>query len=157
MQHYTDAILSSGSAAATIASCRCARAWFKKDEVFDGIIRERFLETWRQARAGELPPDAGDARRGLAWLILSDQFPRNLFRGSAEAFATDAQALALARDMVARGLTGNCPISPAPSSTCRSSTARRWRTRTRPSACSKPCAKIRRWRATSTLRIATAR
>ncbi|KMN32371.1 membrane protein [Chromobacterium sp. LK1] len=110
MQHYTDAILEFWFGGGDDSFLSLPRAaWFKKDEVFDGIIRERFLETWRQARAGELPPDAGDARRGLAWLILTDQFPRNLFRGSAEAFATDAQALALARDMVARGLDRQLP------------------------------------------------
>ncbi|OQS34622.1 hypothetical protein B0T40_14960 [Chromobacterium haemolyticum] len=110
MQHYTDAILEfwfGGSDDSFLSVPRSA--WFNKDEVFDGVIRERFLETWRQARAGELPPDADDARRGLAWLILTDQFPRNLFRGSAEAFATDGLALAWARRMVALGLDRQLP------------------------------------------------
>ena len=110
MQHYTDAILEfwfGGSDDSFLSVPRSA--WFNKDEVFDGIIRERFLGLWRQARAGELPPDAGDARRALAWLILCDQFPRNLFRGSAEAFATDGLALALARRMVEQGLDRQLP------------------------------------------------
>lgn len=110
MQHYTDAILAFWFGGGDDSFLSVPRsAWFKKDEVFDGIIRERFLDAWRQARAGELPAEAGDARRGLAWLILTDQFPRNLFRGSAEAFATDGQALALAREMVARGLDRQLP------------------------------------------------
>lgn len=110
MQHYTDAILEfwfGGSDDSFLSVPRSA--WFNKDEVFDGIIRERFLGLWRQARAGELPPDADDARRALAWLILCDQFPRNLFRGSAEAFATDGLALALARRMVEQGLDRQLP------------------------------------------------
>lgn len=110
MQHYTDVILAFWFGGGDDSFLSVPRsAWFKKDEVFDGIIRERFLDAWRQARAGELPAEAGDARRGLAWLILTDQFPRNLFRGSAEAFATDGQALALAREMVARGLDRQLP------------------------------------------------
>ncbi|MCP1290592.1 DUF924 domain-containing protein [Chromobacterium sp. S0633] len=110
MQHYTDAILAFWFGGGDDSFLSVPRsAWFKKDEVFDGIIRERFLDAWRQARAGELPAEAGDARRGLAWLILTDQFPRNLFRRSAEAFATDGQALALAREIVARGLDRQLP------------------------------------------------
>lgn len=110
MQHYTDAILAFWFGGGDDSFLSVPRsAWFKKDEVFDGIIRERFLDAWRQARTGALPAEAGDARRGLAWLILTDQFPRNLFRGSAEAFATDGQALALAREMVARGLDRQLP------------------------------------------------
>ncbi|MGR2681952.1 DUF924 family protein [Chromobacterium haemolyticum] len=110
MQHYTDAILEFWFGGADDSFLSVPRsAWFKKDDVFDGVIRERFLETWRQARVGELPPDAHDARRGLAWLILTDQFPRNLFRGSAEAFATDGLALAWARRMVELGLDRQLP------------------------------------------------
>ncbi|QOZ83608.1 MULTISPECIES: DUF924 family protein [Chromobacterium] len=110
MQHYTDAILEFWFGGADDSFLSVPRsAWFKKDDVFDGVIRERFLETWRQARAGELPPDTDDARRGLAWLILTDQFPRNLFRGSAEAFATDGLALAWARRMVELGLDRQLP------------------------------------------------
>ena len=58
-------------------------AWFKKDPVFDGIIRERFAPLLAELAAGTLQPDASDARQVLAWLIVADQFPRNLYRDEA--------------------------------------------------------------------------
>jgi uncharacterized protein (DUF924 family) len=77
--------------------------WFKKSVAFDHSVRSRFLQTYERAAAREL--DAwGDAPQTLlALIIVLDQFPRNMFRGDARAFATDAQALAAAERMVARG------------------------------------------------------
>ncbi len=84
-------------------------AWFKKDPVFDGIIRERFAPLLAQLAAGTLQPDASDARQVLAWLIVADQFPRNLYRGQAQAFATDALALAASHAALAARLDVRLP------------------------------------------------
>jgi uncharacterized protein (DUF924 family) len=77
--------------------------WFRKDPAFDERIRARFGAQVERALAGDLR--AWDATPGgaLARIVLLDQFTRNLFRGSAKAFAGDALALAAAQAMVARG------------------------------------------------------
>jgi len=79
--------------------------WFRKDPAFDEAIRARFGARVDDAIDGGLPaPDPADgAETVLARLILLDQFPRNLFRGQARAFAGDPQARALAIDLVDRG------------------------------------------------------
>lgn len=77
--------------------------WFTKDEAFDAAIRARFLDTHLAAAAGELSDWEATPEGSYALLILLDQFPRNLFRGSAQAFATDAQALGIAERAIARG------------------------------------------------------
>lgn len=75
-------------------------AWFRKDEAFDAAIRERFGAATLVARNGGLDDWAEMPDCALALLILLDQFPRNLHRGSAEAFASDAHARAIARQVV---------------------------------------------------------
>jgi uncharacterized protein (DUF924 family) len=77
--------------------------WFKVDERLDHRIRERFLRLWREKQA--LPPEKFllDPLTALAAVILFDQFPRNLFRGHADQFATDSLALAIAKGAVERG------------------------------------------------------
>lgn len=77
--------------------------WFRKDTAFDETIRQRFAALVERALAGELDPWAATPDGLLALLVLLDQFPRNLFRGQARAFAGDARALGLARAAVARG------------------------------------------------------
>ena len=62
----------------------------------DAQIRRRFGELFARAAGGQLAAWADGPRRRLSLIILLDQFPRNMFRGTARAFATDAQALALA-------------------------------------------------------------
>lgn len=77
--------------------------WYKKDETFDAQIRERFLNTYRAAAAGSLRTWADTAEGALALVIVLDQFPRNLFRGSAEAYATDPLARRIADAAIAKG------------------------------------------------------
>jgi uncharacterized protein (DUF924 family) len=77
--------------------------WFVKNAAFDAEIRERFLPLQEAAAAGMLAHWADDARRCLALVILLDQFPRNMFRGEARAFATDPLARAAARVILERG------------------------------------------------------
>lgn len=81
-----------------------ARAeWFRKDAAFDALIHERFGALVGQALAGGLADWDRAADTALARVLLLDQFTRNIFRGTSRAFDGDAQALALARSMVARG------------------------------------------------------
>jgi len=75
-------------------------AWFKRDDSFDAAIRDRFGAVAAQGRAGALNDWAATAEGALALAILLDQFPRNLHRGSAEAFAADPMMRDIARGAV---------------------------------------------------------
>ena len=77
--------------------------WFERDDALDAEIRARFLATCEAAASGRLERCQATADGTLALLILLDQFPRNLFRGDARAFATDAAARAIAEAAIARG------------------------------------------------------
>ena len=77
--------------------------WWKGDANLDHRIKERFLKLWAEQR--QLPADSflADPLTALAAVILFDQFPRNMFRGHADQFATDHLALAIARAAVDEG------------------------------------------------------
>jgi uncharacterized protein (DUF924 family) len=77
--------------------------WFAKDDAFDQSIRDHFESLHMQASHGGLSGWAETAEGALALLILLDQFPRNLYRGSAHAFATDPLAHATALQALERG------------------------------------------------------
>jgi uncharacterized protein (DUF924 family) len=77
--------------------------WYKKNDGFDADIRRRFLATYRAAAEGRLGAWAETAEGALALVIVLDQFPRNLFRHSAEAYATDPLARRVADAAIARG------------------------------------------------------
>jgi uncharacterized protein (DUF924 family) len=77
--------------------------WFKRDDALDAQIRVRFRETHEAAASGALAAWEGSAEGALALLILLDQFPRNMFRGTSRAFATDATARAIADRAIANG------------------------------------------------------
>ena len=83
--------------------------WFNKDTAFDEEIRQRFLDTYEDAAAGEFSDWEQSAQGALALLILLDQFPRNMFRGEARAFATDPLARAIAAGAIIRGFDGQVP------------------------------------------------
>src|SRR6185437_12958290 len=76
--------------------------WYEKDDAFDAEVRRRFLDLWRAAAAGELSSWEASDEGALALTIVLDQFPRNMFRGAAEAFASDAKARAVAGRAIAR-------------------------------------------------------
>jgi uncharacterized protein (DUF924 family) len=76
------------------------RAWYKKSKAFDAQIRGRFEVLHHAAARGELDDWAKTAEGALALLLLLDQFPRNLYRGSPHAFATDPLARKIARAAV---------------------------------------------------------
>ncbi|ABA79130.1 DUF924 family protein [Rhodobacter sphaeroides] len=75
--------------------------WYAVDPEVDETIRERFGDLWQAARDGGLDHWTEGTVGSLAFLILTDQFPRNMFRGSAEAFATDPLARDCARKAIA--------------------------------------------------------
>jgi uncharacterized protein (DUF924 family) len=85
--------------------------WFEKDAAFDEAIRNRFEDTVRAAAAGELEHWERTAPGALALVIVLDQFPRNLYRGSARAFAADACARAVADRAINRRLDQEIPLA----------------------------------------------
>jgi uncharacterized protein (DUF924 family) len=66
--------------------------WFARDDAFDAQCRGRFLEAHFAAARRELDAWMGDAQGVLALVLLLDQIPRNVFRGSAHSYATDPLA-----------------------------------------------------------------
>ena len=83
--------------------------WFEKNEVFDEAVRARFLALHERAAAGELKDWENSAEGTLALLLLFDQFPRNMFRGTARAFATDELARAIAAGALLKGFDAQVP------------------------------------------------
>ena len=77
--------------------------WFAHDEAFDTAIRDRFAAIYKDAAAGLLNAWENSPEGALAFVIVLDQFPRNMFRGDPRAFSSDAQALEVARRALARG------------------------------------------------------
>jgi uncharacterized protein (DUF924 family) len=82
---------------------RPREAWFRKDPAFDDAIRARFGALVDEAVAGGLAGWDATDDGALALCVVCDQFPRNLFRDDARAFALDGRALALAKRLVAEG------------------------------------------------------
>jgi uncharacterized protein (DUF924 family) len=77
--------------------------WYRKDDAFDDEVRRRYLELWRAAAAGELSSWEASDDGALALVIVLDQFPRNMFRGEAQAFSSDATAREVAHRAIVRG------------------------------------------------------
>jgi uncharacterized protein (DUF924 family) len=79
------------------------KGWYAVDDDLDRTIRDRFLDTWEGATEGRYALWLTYPTGALAYIILTDQFPRNMFRGSARAFETDAAARAAAKSAIHRG------------------------------------------------------
>lgn len=79
------------------------KGWFRKSVEFDAEVRRRFLTVWNGALRGECVRWEATPLAALALVVVLDQFPRNMFRGEARAFSSDARALAVARRMLERG------------------------------------------------------
>lgn len=74
--------------------------WFEKDLVFDQEILQVFGATYQEAKSGNLAHWQQDPLSSLALTIVFDQFPRNMYRNTPAAFATDDQALQTAKNAV---------------------------------------------------------
>ena len=85
---------------------RQSALWWKKRAEVDAAMRERFAPLVGRAAAGELDGWLGAARGRLALILLTDQFPRNIWRGHAAAFAFDVLALRWAKEALRLGVDG---------------------------------------------------
>jgi uncharacterized protein (DUF924 family) len=80
-----------------------SKKWFAKDEAFDAAIKARYLPTYEAAARGALTDWEATPENALALLIVLDQFPRNMFRSDARAYATDVLARNITERVLARG------------------------------------------------------
>lgn len=78
--------------------------WFRKDPALDATLRERFLSLHGDVAAGAHDGWLAAPRSRLAYIIVLDQFSRNMFRGDAKGFAFDALALRATEDGIALGM-----------------------------------------------------
>ena len=83
--------------------------WFNSTPAFDRQLRNDFESTWRHAALGHLSAWENTPQGALALVIVLDQFPRNLFRDDARAYATDGKALRLASDTIDKGWDQKIP------------------------------------------------
>lgn len=79
------------------------RLWFQRSDEFDAIIKDRFAMTYNMARDGLCNSWSVDAEGCLALCLLLDQFPRRMFRGTADEFETDERALLVAKQAISKG------------------------------------------------------
>jgi uncharacterized protein (DUF924 family) len=79
------------------------KLWFKSTPEFDQELYERYQDTWERARRGELDHWMQTAEGCLALVIILDQFPLNMFRGSAQGFASEAQSRDVAAVAIEQG------------------------------------------------------
>lgn len=83
--------------------------WYKGSEAIDTLCRERLGDLWQAAHDGGLEHWVDGTVGTLAYLILTDQIPRNIHRGRDLAFATDARARAAARKALEAGWDMDAP------------------------------------------------
>jgi uncharacterized protein (DUF924 family) len=82
--------------------------WFSPDPNFDAEIRRRFSDLYETLKGDK--PSAMSPRWSVSAVIVLDQFPRNMYRGTAQEFATDSQALSIARSAVTDGADQRVPV-----------------------------------------------
>ncbi|MBU2961569.1 DUF924 domain-containing protein [Citreicella sp. C3M06] len=80
-----------------------ASKWYAQDAALDDRIRDEFQETWEAAMEGRFGLWLTYPSGALAYIVLLDQFSRNMFRGDARAFSADEVALAAAKQAIWRG------------------------------------------------------
>jgi uncharacterized protein (DUF924 family) len=85
--------------------------WYRKDGAFDDEVRRRYFGLWQDACAGKLSSWEASDDGALALTIVLDQFPRNMFRGDPQTYASDALAREVAGRAIDRGVDGR--IDPA--------------------------------------------
>lgn len=79
------------------------KGWYAQDDALDARITERFGTAWQGLMEGRYGLWLTYPTGVLAYIVLADQFPRNMFRGDAKAFASDRVALAVAKQAIHRG------------------------------------------------------
>ena len=79
------------------------KGWYDADDALDQRVTDEFLSAWEAAAAGAYSLWLTYPSGALAYIILTDQLPRNMFRGQGRAFATDRAALAAAKSSIERG------------------------------------------------------
>ena len=84
--------------------------WWSKNEDTDNEIKQRFEVTARAVASGDLDHWRGDSRGILASVVCTDQFPRNIYRGTPDSFAWDPIALDLANNMVEKQWDESLPL-----------------------------------------------
>lgn len=77
--------------------------WYKTDEALDQTIRDRFEDAWRKTKKGAHGLWLTYPSGVLAYLILMDQFPRNMFRGDKRAYSSDEAAVAACKCAIDKG------------------------------------------------------
>ena len=77
--------------------------WYKEDAALDARVRDGFMDVWREASEGGLSLWLTHATGALAYIVVTDQFPRNMFRGAGQSFSTDFAALAAAKSAISKG------------------------------------------------------
>ncbi|MDX1490717.1 MAG: DUF924 family protein [Pseudohongiellaceae bacterium] len=77
--------------------------WWKEDPEFDALVKKRFSKVMKAAQASELSQWRKSAEGRLAEIIVLDQFSRNIYRNTPQAFAQDPMALALSQEAVMAG------------------------------------------------------
>jgi uncharacterized protein (DUF924 family) len=85
------------------------KGWYAGGDELDSLCRDRFADLWQAAHDGGLDHWVDGTVGTLAYLILTDQIPRNIHRATALAFATDPQARAAARKALEEGWDLNAP------------------------------------------------
>jgi uncharacterized protein (DUF924 family) len=86
-----------------------SRHWFDASDAFDQKVRGQLQDRYAEAAQGHLDHWCGSPEGALALCILLDQVPRNIFRASAQSFATDRQARNTARQILAQGFDQSYP------------------------------------------------
>src|SRR5689334_21085968 len=81
-----------------------ASFWFVANKRFDEKIRRQFETVWRDAKEGRHSTWESSGHGRLALILVFDQFSRNMFRNTAQAFETDSQALHLSVDSIREGM-----------------------------------------------------
>src|SRR5580704_415065 len=77
--------------------------WYTRDDAFDAEVKRRYLSLWQSAAAGQLSAWENSDDGALALTIVLDQFPRNMFRGDPQTYASDAAAREVASRAIDRG------------------------------------------------------
>jgi uncharacterized protein (DUF924 family) len=106
MEHEIEDVISfwfGGLSVEGLAKDEKSARWFEKDPDFDREVRERFGSLHAAIVAGEREALLESAKGILAYVIVLDQLSRNMFRGTPQMFATDAQALSAARHGIHEG------------------------------------------------------